>query len=380
MLLVTLWFGLNPRSYLFRNQIDWTREPEGLTFADSGIAYTGPVPSEYFLSDTDDVSFTVDLGLVLAKVPPDGFAVLLQLASEDTTTQFLFGQWRHELVVMTGDDYSFRKRLPRITLKMETSDEPVHRLILAAGPDGTVVYHNGRLVQFHPQLKCRVFETGANAWWVLGNSLRGSHPWKGTLKWVAVSRGILGAEKVRKRDREYRENGFYPLPSDQYGENVLAFSFSSDAASSIVDRSGSGFKLTIPEHRTYMIPDFFRDSFDNFEWSAGFASDLFWNLFGIVPVGFTLALMLDRGGHGLGLGRWMTLVLAGSTLSLIIEFTQAWIPSRSSSSLDWILNSVGIALAGGLYLFCLRILRRVSRISKDKRGEGNLGWVIDGHG
>ncbi|MFX7724223.1 VanZ family protein, partial [Acinetobacter baumannii] len=63
------------------------------------------------------------------------------------------------------------------------------------------------------------------------------------------------------------------------------------------------------------------------------------NLIGYAPLGFLLALALLRTGWTRGAVWWAT--LAGSLLSLAMEFLQIYLPRRVPSNLDLVLNAAG---------------------------------------
>ncbi|MCY7370098.1 MAG: VanZ family protein [Polaromonas sp.] len=86
------------------------------------------------------------------------------------------------------------------------------------------------------------------------------------------------------------------------------------------------------------------------------------NFFGYAPLGFLLALAVRRGRRGLGAIAAATLLAA--LLSLGLETTQSYLPSRIASNLDLALNTAG-ALAGATCAWAMEragILGRWSRV------------------
>lgn len=74
--------------------------------------------------------------------------------------------------------------------------------------------------------------------------------------------------------------------------------------------------------------------------------DVLANLWGYAPLGFWLTLAALRTGQR----RWAIRgsVLAGTTLSLVLESLQTYLPARVPSSLDWFLNTVGVMVGAVL--------------------------------
>jgi glycopeptide antibiotics resistance protein len=75
-----------------------------------------------------------------------------------------------------------------------------------------------------------------------------------------------------------------------------------------------------------------------------------------VPLGILMMALLAQFEGGAGrTGQWIAVLIAFS-FSLGIEIFQAWIPSRDSSSLDLLLNTMGGFL--GVVVYC-RLVRRL---------------------
>ena len=100
------------------------------------------------------------------------------------------------------------------------------------------------------------------------------------------------------------------------------------------------------------------------------------NIVGYAPLGFFLALALMRSGKprlAVPLA-----FLAGTLLSLCMEFLQIYLPRRVPSNLDWVLNSGG-TLIGALLAALLEKLGAVSRWSAFRSqwlGEGGAGVLV----
>jgi VanZ family protein len=79
------------------------------------------------------------------------------------------------------------------------------------------------------------------------------------------------------------------------------------------------------------------------------AFDVVANLLGYVPLGFLTVLIAVR--HGLTRASLLWAVVSPCLLSLVMETTQAFLPSRVSSNVDWAMNTLGGALGAGLALW-----------------------------
>ena len=90
------------------------------------------------------------------------------------------------------------------------------------------------------------------------------------------------------------------------------------------------------------------------KFNRSFAQDVFINIVGFMPLGFLLNAIFLRFKRIIRNHDVFFTVFICFVLSLLIEITQAWIPSRSSDMLDLILNTAGASLGVIFYRFSLR--------------------------
>ena len=111
----------------------------------------------------------------------------------------------------------------------------------------------------------------------------------------------------------------------------------------ILDGSVNGHHLQIPDDRVFIAP-----RFADFELSATPTTDLLVNLLGFIPFGYLLSLWLsNRETKRINL---FMVCFWSALLSASIEFSQAWIPTRDSNLLDFLLNISGALAGAGLHV------------------------------
>jgi VanZ family protein len=123
---------------------------------------------------------------------------------------------------------------------------------------------------------------------------------------------------------------------------ALLYAFEKGDGTRVQDLSGNGVHLMISQKmhvlqkRILSMPTWY-----NLEFNRSFFTDVLVNLLGFIPLGFVLSAVL--GGYKGQLDKDMMVlsVLLCFLLSLGIEITQAWIPSRNSSLHDLVLNTAG---------------------------------------
>ena len=118
--------------------------------------------------------------------------------------------------------------------------------------------------------------------------------------------------------------------------------------------------LRIPErfkilHKEVLVPPW-----HDFGWNRSLAFDSITNLVGLVPLGFVLAALFRSMG---GVIRRFALYLAavgGGAVSLVIELTQVYMPTRCSQLSDLVLNIAGAMAGAALFRLAGRRLGVVS--------------------
>ena len=113
------------------------------------------------------------------------------------------------------------------------------------------------------------------------------------------------------------------------------------------DRSAHGIDLHFPHETTLIVPRFFASGIDTI--ARRDLLDIAVTLCGFIPFGFFVGALVT---YVTPIRRRRALAAAlaiGFTLSFGIELTQAWIPSRSSSLLDLVLNVVDTGVGATVF-------------------------------
>jgi hypothetical protein len=259
----------------------------------------------------------------------EGFAFIAQIHSGDDASQLVLGRWTDHLIVMNGDDYKNRFKHPRISARLT----PKHRtdgvnIRIRSSQTRTFIELDGEVISEREGNLFKIPSSPDPGRLVLGNSVYGSNSWAGEM--TSFELGSVGS--VNKLFR-YRM-------SDLVRDRVSNLGAVSCA-------------LTIPSRRVVVDRQFLAWRFNHqFEFNRSFVSDFVVNLFGFIPFGVALSGMLH--GRRMPLLQRVCVVVAAALVSLLIEHLQTWLPSRSSSSLDLLLNIAGGGLGAVLWALFLR--------------------------
>ncbi len=327
-----------------RNEVEWLAEDAGIEFGRHGIAFTDPVFTGARFSA--EKGLTIELALEPRPSPAPGFRFIAVIHDGDDGSQLLVGQWRDTIIVMNGDDYSHRRRMPRVSVEIDPLPDRPLLLTIASGAEGTSLFLDGKRRSRRAGMSLVVPGRNGGARLILGNSVSGRAPWSGCIRGVAIYDKSLEGETIRAHHAAWRADGhFESFASDR---PLLLVPFTRKEGRRAVDHSASKNDLFFRRETTLVSRTPFALGFGSEASRVSVAWDVVVNLLGFVPFGLLLAALL---GRITTTGRAFTLsVVIGMALSFGIEFLQSWIPTRSSSLVDLVLNTTGTALGALLLL------------------------------
>ncbi|HSO18592.1 MAG TPA: VanZ family protein, partial [Desulfosarcina sp.] len=363
MLLLILYFGLRFKGAAITNDVAWLEGTPGIRFVRSGMVYAEPVGLYHGPREATAPSLTIELALKSAAAGDGHFQFVLLLHGGKDAGQLVIGQWRSWLIVMNGDDYDARRRRPRVAVNaLQPGKERF--VTIVSGEDGTAVYLEGRLAKRNPELKLQIPEMGSRGRLVIGNSVYGRHAWTGEFYGLAHYHRALEADTIHRHEKQWRRTNSFAYAADAHPAGLYLFDEKQGAE--IADHSGRSNHLRIPARMTLLTKEFLTAPFVNEGNRPSLLQDMVINLVGFIPLGFLLsALMCHDHCRPLQI-RLAWVALTCGAVSLAIELTQAWIPTRSSQMLDLILNTLGGGAGVLLHAAFQSIL-----LSKSKKPKGS---------
>lgn len=352
---IILVVGLNPRHSLFTNKVNRLTDGPGLRFRKYGIACTKPfdVPLDAAPVMPDGPpGFSMEIAFTSHHQGNSRFGILFMFHDGDDDAQLLMGQWRNHIVVMNGDDFDYSRKAPRVSTDLsELPQAPVVVTVTTDG-EGTRLYLNGRRVDENRRLTLSFPGGGRSSALVMGNSVYGNIVWEGDIHGFAVYPHALAAADVSKHYAEWLESRDFShaltaAPS-------MLYLFDGRPGAPVLDRSGRGRHLEVPTRMTVLKRQFLIFSPTDFSLRSAFIQDVVVNFVGFVPFGLVFTLLFRRGPLRIQRHAIAFAVILGFAVSLAIEIGQAWIPSRSSSLLDLIMNTAGTGTGAMIHGFFCR--------------------------
>jgi VanZ family protein len=259
-------------------------------------------------------------------------------------------EWRDSLIIRWRDSAKDGKRKWReIGAGEALLKAKAQWLTIATDHSGTVIYIDGKTARRFPGRPlppergglrgCRI---------VLGNSAEAKSPWTGTISALALYEKSLEENEIL--DRSGGVAASFPGSASGHDGLIAAFNLEGGEGERGIDLSGNGNLLEVPSHisvRGRML-----EGFDNpYRSGLSLTNDAVINVLGFIPFGFFVFWWFKiRGRWNRGRSA-LLVVLGGGLVSLAIEMTQAFLPTRSSSLLDVICNAAGALF--GVFVFLL---------------------------
>ena len=317
-----LFFGFRTREWDNENRARWSSSGSGIEFRGKSMVYNkeplfpGPLP--HWLFD-DEIRIELAFSLEVQETP--SFDFIVQFYDPASRERLLIGQWNRSIVIMNGDDYSNRRREPKIYMPIEPGAE-VRHLEIISDTTGTRAFLDGELLRENPGLHLQMPGNPENIRLTLGCGENANNSWHGRIYGLHL----------------YNDTG----PD---GTPFLSYNFSEGSGTIIHEETGKGGDLFIPSRLVILRREFLRPPTVDDLHRIGTLVDIILNLLGFIPLGLFLFLASGlkirlKTGLNTNTRTLITLTIV-FLLSLSIELYQAWIPTRSSSLLDLVLNTAG---------------------------------------
>ena len=339
--LITFAFGMWPKGYPFYNQVTICSKPPGIKFGMYGVAFS---KAFNFYDFSSDGSFTLEVAFKAAPVKQANFKNILTFYANDSKNQLVLGQWKSWIIVMNGNDYSHSRHTPRLSFRLENGNKILF-LTLVSSKKGVSLFINGRLKRHSSNFQI-TFPEGEGRL-IFANNAYDTRFWNGSIHGIALYPHPLDSANIQNHFLLWKDKqSFDPFLKEK---PMLLYTFEKIKKDSHIlkDKGYGKLDLVIPETIPVFQKGFkiFRESFD--------IKDIVINILGFIPLGLITPIFFYV---FLGFTKKQAIV-AGFIycvfVSLIIEFSQLWLPSRTSDVLDIICNSMGSIIG----IICCAVLQ-----------------------
>jgi VanZ family protein len=340
-----LGFGLWPFDFFPRNRVEWLRDRNGLHFNGYGEVYSA-APGRFSNYTTTDAggSHTVEIWLYSwAKTYPQVSAIL-SIHNPSKSPDFA--------IMQSGPDLLVRGRFldnnTGVVIRKLWLDDACRKgeprfITLTSGPEDSALYLEGVLQKRYPFVLASDNLFGRL---LLGHPPTGHQEWTGDVLGVAIYDRALTAEEVSQHYGEWQQARIASLTA----EKVAAALYPFDERGGVVvhNRAGSAPDLTIPKRFRLLRGGTLAPALSIHRSDL---PDILLNILGFMPFGFFGFAYLQHVRHLGKVRSAIIVVVLGGITSAAIELLQTYLPSRDSSLLDVIDNTLGTVLGAIAFSF-----------------------------
>ena len=333
-------FGLWPFNFFPRNRVEWQANGDGVHFyGHSQIYAIAPWKTEERSSPSANHSFSIEIWL-----KPDqlySWGTILSIVDPSRPDNLRIDQSLTDLV-LRGDfqDPTLQSGFRPVWAGEIFKQGQTRFVTITSGPQGTTVYLEAVRQERYSYVPVAGNLDGRL---LIGHSASGGNAWAGTLLGLAIYDREFTPEEVGRHYQAWSENRAAELVK---AEGILAlYPFDERDGNLVRNHAGSMPDLIIPPrfhilHRRFLAdPSTLRPSD---------LPDTVINILGFVPFGWFVAFYFSRALHLPRSKAIIWTVILGGMTSFLIEFLQAYLPTRDSSYLDLINNILGTALGSML--------------------------------
>lgn len=326
--------GLNP-FHVPANQVTWLAEADGLRFGEHGTAFAS---SSFPPSPTDErsIEFWAKPGLI------EDSSTLLAFYSPANPRQLWLSQAESDLRIQIQPSSAWRSvRSPRFSIDNAFRDGRNTFWTLAFGKSSTAVYRNGELIR---ETSLAFSGSELSGQLILANSPIFHESWSGVLHGLAIFDKALDGAQAGRHYATWKQTGEPALTADD--ACIALYLFNERAGDIVHNRVREENELYIPRKFTILRQTLLDPIWRAFDWTRGFWTDTFINIAGFIPFAFFFCAWFSARSMKAPAFR---AALFGATISVLIEVTQAYLPTRDSSMSDVITNSLGSAIGAAAY-------------------------------
>jgi hypothetical protein len=328
-----LYAGLHP-FHVPANQVAWATNADAVRFGESGTMLSNssfPPPE-----DGRSIEIWAQPGLIKDS------NTLLAFYSPSSPRQLSLFQSESDLKIGIQSSVAWRSvRTERTYVDDAFRDGKTAFWTVTFGQTGSAVYRNGALVK-RSSLKPSGSELSGRL--VIGNSPIFDDSWSGVLRGLAIYDTALNPAQVARHYSSWTTGGTPALASDDVC--IALYLFNERAGRIVHNRVRSENDLYIPPKFLVLRQTVLDPVWRAFNWSRGFWKDAFINVGGFIPFGLFFCAWFSARGLRAPALRASAL---GAAVSLFIELTQSFLPTRDSSMSDLICNILGSVWGAAAY-------------------------------
>jgi hypothetical protein len=325
-----------------RNDVDWLVGQKGLRFGRHGsIVTSGAIQIE---DPKREHGGAWSLEIWLEPDANDTARTILSFYNRENSIVPLSLHQFRDLLVLWRDfiDRDGRPGKEKLAVGGVFSGKKRVFLTITSGPSGATVYVNGVFAETFPTFQVSSAELKGDL--VLANFPTASNSWPGEIFGLALYNLELRPSQIAQH---YEDWTGQQQPLFTSGEAPVGlYLFNERKGNAIHNLAGTEPGFLIPKQYFILHATFLEAAWREFHPTRSYLRDVTINVIGFVPFGFCFYACLSS-SRAAGKPFLTTLVL-GFAVSLTIEVSQAYLPTRNSGTTDLVTNTLGTVL-GALF-------------------------------
>jgi VanZ family protein len=333
---ITLCLCWLPFNFRAKNDVLVAHE-QGKVFFNMGLAASKPYNRGHAFTK-DAIQFSGSRGvsfhfILTPSETPSGLGCIFTLYDGEKQPPLVIAQWQEHLALFVRNPKT-EKGYREVGLRDQLKTGQAISLAIVSTAAATDVFVDGQSKAHFAGFSLLANQGKTAGQILLGNNQHGTEPWHGSIQRVTIFDYANTSS-----------SGFSPA-----NRPVIDYQFRAYDNETVSNQGQASCLLSIPARFTPLAPVFLaplsrKELSRNSTWQ-----DVASNVLGFVPIGFFLAVFLRKAGC-LPSWQFVLTVLLAFLFSLIIESVQVMLPSRHSSQLDLLCNTVGGALVAFVFLF-----------------------------
>ena len=325
----TLFAGLYHKTSITENK--YVIDNNGITFLDNAMIYSNQFLEKTALDQFNQHGYKLELDITMPKFKGHSMYLLDMPNQKKRTDNFIIWQWQQHIIVMNGNDFDSKRKEPKLLAKLAPGN---YTITVIATKNKSQLFVNNRLVNEVDAFISlpRSLSSGKIS---LGNSSRRANSWTGSIN-------VFSLRNLNNNSTQIS----YKFNQNNIQQNAFK------------DTYQIGGDIVLEKYPKPLIQDYFIEPIHFKLKSKEDRQDVLLNIFGFIPIAFVMMMLYSRNDQPLIKATIKTLCL-GILLSFFIEYTQGWIPSRTSSYRDLTLNSISTALGIGLFYLYLQLHTKI---------------------
>lgn len=333
--------GLFPFNFLPANQVSWLQGTRGVRFNGYGeVRALWTAPGNLTDSTEAGSGTTVELWITCGRAGPEVNDLLAVYHSHDREP-FTIEQYITDLILVgVVRDLRGRPEFRHMSLDDVLGAGTQRFVTITTSKEGTTIYLEGVPRKAYPSVE--LTRDNFDGTLLLGQTPHGHQEWHGDVRGLAIYWKVLTPDEVAANYDAWKRGDWQGLR--RRAPVAAIYPFDDRWGALVHNRGNLGGDLAIPHRLHALDPKLLavpsRHDLMN-------ASDVALNIVGFVPFGGLVVVYL-KNRRCANASAVVIAVAAGLVISLVIELLQVLLPSRDSSLLDVINNTLGSGIGVGL--------------------------------